>query len=116
MPRLAAARAIGVPRSVRARSTNSAWYLHRTPEYRYYFDRQENLTKLLENLARDSAGQHTSTISSGSRLSEMFKPDTQERLPRSPGAAATRRPSRTGATCAGARHREPGLEDPTRRK
>src|SRR2546430_1355544 len=28
----------------------SAWYLHHTLECRYYFDRQENLTKLLQSL------------------------------------------------------------------
>jgi 5'-deoxynucleotidase YfbR-like HD superfamily hydrolase len=32
----------------------SAWYLHHTPEGRYYFDRQENLTKLLQSLAHDA--------------------------------------------------------------
>ena len=32
----------------------SAWYLHHTPEGRYYFDRQENLTKLLQSLANDA--------------------------------------------------------------
>ena len=31
-----------------------AWYLHHTPEGRYYFDRQENLTKLLQSLAKDA--------------------------------------------------------------
>src|SRR5215813_15661724 len=31
-----------------------AWYLHHTPEGRYYFDRQENLTKLLQSLAHDA--------------------------------------------------------------
>ena len=32
----------------------SAWYLHHTPEGRFYFDRQENLTKLLKSLAEDA--------------------------------------------------------------
>src|SRR4030066_1632830 len=32
----------------------AAWYLHHTPEGRYYFDRQENLTKLLQSLAHDA--------------------------------------------------------------
>src|ERR1035441_7298657 len=27
-----------------------AWYMHHAPEGRYYFDRQENLTKLLQSL------------------------------------------------------------------
>ena len=31
-----------------------AWYLHHTAEGRYYFDRQENLTKLLQSLAKDA--------------------------------------------------------------
>lgn len=31
-----------------------AWFLHHTPEGRYYFDRQENLTKLLQSLAHDA--------------------------------------------------------------
>jgi Protein of unknown function (DUF499) len=31
-----------------------AWYVHHTPEGRYYFDRQENLTKLLQSLANDA--------------------------------------------------------------
>ena len=31
-----------------------AWYVHHTPEGRYYFDRQENLTKLLQSLAHDA--------------------------------------------------------------
>ena len=32
----------------------AAWYIHHTPEGRYYFDRQENLTKLLQSLAHDA--------------------------------------------------------------
>jgi hypothetical protein len=32
----------------------AAWYVHHTPEGRYYFDRQENLTKLLQGLAHDA--------------------------------------------------------------
>ena len=31
------------------------WYLHHTPEGRYYFDRQENLTKLLAGARHRSA-------------------------------------------------------------
>ena len=52
---------------------DSAWYLHRTPEFRYYFDRQENLTKLLENLARE-APDNTIDDLIRRRLNEMFKP------------------------------------------
>ena len=32
-----------------------AWYVHHTPEGRYYFDRQENLTKLLRFFADGAA-------------------------------------------------------------
>ncbi len=31
-----------------------AWFIHHTPEGRFYFDRQENLTKLLQSLAKDA--------------------------------------------------------------
>ena len=51
----------------------AAWYLHHTPEGRYYFDRQENLTKLLQSLARDAPdGQIDGLIRK--RLTEMFGP------------------------------------------
>lgn len=40
-----------------------AWYLHRTTDEKYYFDRQENLTKLLQSLAsgapRDERSGHS---------------------------------------------------------
>ena len=52
---------------------SGAWYLHHTPEGRYYFDRQENLRKLLENLARDTPENHIDDLIRH-RLSEMFKP------------------------------------------
>ena len=52
---------------------SGAWYLHHTPEGRYYFDRQENLRKLLENLARDAPENHIDDMIRH-RLSEMFKP------------------------------------------
>ena len=56
-----------------------AWYVHHTPEGRYYFDRQETLTKLLQSLAHDApanqvddlirhrltAGMQTALISGG---------------------------------------------------
>ena len=51
----------------------SAWYLHYTPENRFYFDRQENLTKLLQNLANDAPENHIDDLIRH-RLSEMFKP------------------------------------------
>src|SRR5207244_12401320 len=51
----------------------SAWYLHHTPEYRYYFDRQENLTKLLQSLAKDAPENQVDDLIRY-RLREMFKP------------------------------------------
>jgi hypothetical protein len=52
----------------------SAWYLHHTPEGRYYFDRQENLTKLLQSLANDARDNPKVEELICSRLNEMFKP------------------------------------------
>ena len=52
---------------------DSAWYLHHTPENRFYFDRQENLTKLLQNLANDAPEVQINDLISH-RLGEMFKP------------------------------------------
>jgi hypothetical protein len=51
----------------------AAWYLHHTPEGRYYFDRQENLTKLLQELATD-APQPLIDELVDRRLREMFEP------------------------------------------
>ena len=49
-----------------------AWYLHQTPEGRFYFDRQENLTKLLQSHANDAPeGQIDELIRQ--RLRVMFK-------------------------------------------
>ncbi len=50
-----------------------AWYLHHTGEGRYYFDRQENLTKLLQSLA-EKAPQNQIDALIDKRLKEMFKP------------------------------------------
>lgn len=50
-----------------------AWYLHHTAEYRYYFDRQENLTKLLQSLAKDAPENQVDDLIRH-RLREMFKP------------------------------------------
>lgn len=50
-----------------------AWYLHHTAEGRYYFDRQENLTKLLESLAHDAPPNQVDDLIRH-RLREMFKP------------------------------------------
>jgi len=50
-----------------------AWYIHHTPEGRYYFDRQENLTKLLQSLAHD-APQNQVDEMIRHRLQDKFKP------------------------------------------
>lgn len=50
-----------------------AWYLHHTPEGRYYFDRQENLTKLLQSLASEAPENQIDDLIRH-RLREMFKP------------------------------------------
>lgn len=49
-----------------------AWYLHHTPEGRFYFDRQENLTKLLQSLAADAPDNKVDELIRH-RLTEMFK-------------------------------------------
>jgi len=51
----------------------SAWYVHHTPEGRYYFDRQENLTKLLQSLAHDAPENQVDDLIRH-RLREMFRP------------------------------------------
>src|SRR5262249_31384224 len=51
----------------------SAWYPHHTPEGRYYFDRQENLTKLLQSLAHDAPENQVDDLMRH-RLTAMFKP------------------------------------------
>jgi hypothetical protein len=50
-----------------------AWYLHRTAEGRYYFDRQENLTKLLQSLAQDAPEPQVNELIQ-KRLQQMFSP------------------------------------------
>ncbi len=61
-----------------------AWYLHHTPEGRYYFDRQENLTKLLQTLAKDAPQNQIDDLIRH-RLKEMFdakrKTAYQEAIP-----------------------------------
>jgi hypothetical protein len=51
----------------------AAWYIHHTPEGRYYFDRQENLTKLLQSLAHDAPENQVDDLIRH-RLTAMFKP------------------------------------------
>lgn len=46
--------------------------MHHTPEGRYYFDRQENLTKLLQSLANDAPQNQVDELIRH-RLREMFK-------------------------------------------
>ena len=48
-----------------------AWYIHHTPEGRYYFDRQENLTKLLQGLAHDAPQNQVDDLIRH-RLRDMF--------------------------------------------
>ncbi|MCE7987123.1 MAG: DUF499 domain-containing protein [Caldilinea sp. CFX5] len=50
----------------------SAWYLHHNAEGRYYFDRQENLTKLLQGLATDAPEPQVANLICH-RLATMFK-------------------------------------------
>ncbi len=51
---------------------DSAWYLHHTPEGRFYFDRQENLTKLLKSLAEGAPENKVDELIRH-RLAELFK-------------------------------------------
>jgi len=51
----------------------SAWYIHHTVEGRYYFDRIENLTKLLQGLAHDAPENQVDDLIR-KRLKDMFKP------------------------------------------
>lgn len=50
-----------------------AWYLHKTPEGRVYFDRTENLTKLLQSLAKEAPDNQVDELIRF-RLIELFKP------------------------------------------
>jgi len=50
-----------------------AWYLHHTTEGRWYFDRQENLIKLLQSLAHDAPDNQVDDLIRH-RLRDMFKP------------------------------------------
>mgnify|MGYP001221141457 CR=1 FL=1 len=54
-----------------------AWYLHQTLEGRYYFDRQENLTKKLQGYA-EKAPQNKVDELIRTRLNEMYTPKTRE--------------------------------------
>jgi len=51
----------------------AAWYLHHNSEGRYYFDRVENLTKLLQSLAHDAPENQIDDLIRH-RLKDMFKP------------------------------------------
>ncbi len=50
-----------------------AWYLHHAPDGKYYFDRQENLTQLLHDLAK-GAPQHKVEEVINKRLDQLFAP------------------------------------------
>ncbi|MEZ6088207.1 MAG: hypothetical protein R3C05_09330 [Pirellulaceae bacterium] len=56
-----------------------AWYLHHTGEGRYYFDRQENLTKLLQSLA-EKAPQNQIDAADRQTTQESFEADPKDRL------------------------------------
>jgi len=51
----------------------SAWYIHHTPEGRYYFDRQENLTKS-SKASRTTRRENQVDDLIRHRLRDMFKP------------------------------------------
>ena len=50
-----------------------AWYIHHTPEGRFYFDRQENLTKLLQSYAQAAPDVQIEALIQ-KQLTEMFGP------------------------------------------
>ena len=50
----------------------TAWYLHHTAEGRFYFDRQENLTKLLQSLAQGAPDNLVDELIR-KRLKDMFQ-------------------------------------------
>ena len=50
-----------------------SWYMHHTAEWRYYFDRSESLTKLLQSLAHDAPETQVDDLIRH-RLVNMFKP------------------------------------------
>jgi hypothetical protein len=52
----------------------TAWYLHHTTEGRHYFDRQENLTKILQIFAKDAPGNLVDELIR-KRLKGMFQPN-----------------------------------------
>lgn len=52
---------------------DKAWYLHHTQEGRYYFDRIENLTKMLEGFAQQAPDNKIDELIS-KRLETMFRP------------------------------------------
>ena len=51
----------------------TAWYLHHTTDRRFYFDRQENLTKMLKGYASSVPDNQVEDLMR-KRLHEMFKP------------------------------------------
>ena len=91
----------------------AAWYLHRTPEDRFYFDRQENLTKLLQSPRQRRAGE-PGRRPDPQPTERDVQGDAQDRLPGGPASAAARRGGRTSAPRPRSRDRESRLQDPTR--
>jgi hypothetical protein len=53
---------------------SEAWYLHHSQDGKYYFDRQENLTKLLKDLAENAPQNKVDELISR-RLTDMYKPN-----------------------------------------
>jgi hypothetical protein len=55
---------------------NSSWYIHRTPDEKYYFDKQENLGKMLQDMARRAPENKVEELKR-SRIRELFKPQSK---------------------------------------
>lgn len=53
-----------------------AWYLHRSEDERYYFDRQENLTKMLQTLARNAPDNKIDELIRN-HFGDLFKPNAK---------------------------------------
>ena len=67
-----------------------AWYLHHTEDARFYFDRQENLTKLLQSLANGRAGEPNRRPDSAP-VAQYVQGDAKDRLRGSLAAGAAYR-------------------------
>ena len=90
-----------------------AWYLHHTAEGRYYFDRQENLTKLLQSLAKDAPANLVDDLIRR-QLTDMFKPIRKTCYSEVLALAPLTDVADTVRAGAGAPDRHPGLQDARR--